>query len=182
MGCMKGKRGCARRVSLGFLGPIGDDLPSLIPLLFALTLFFYVFTFTWGVFDKRDAAFNDALAILRVGSALKANSYISNIEKFRERCETAKEVQRMRFLAGLLEVPTGPGESVEEFDIEKLSSGDLHFFSADDETFECSNAKDEMPEVENKSIIVRFFPVALEFYNKDQFYVKPMLLVVIAWK
>jgi hypothetical protein len=162
----------------GFLGPIGDDLPSLIPLLFALMLFFYAFTSAWNNFDKRNEDFADDLAVLRVSNALRGNNYIAGIEKFNENCETAKGTQRMHFLAGLLPLPTGKGEQFVGIDTEKIVSGEPIFF----EEFQCSSTE-EMPALESEKSVVRFFPVALETKEgNDRFYVKPMLLVVIAWK
>jgi len=162
----------------GFLGPIGDDLPSLIPLLFALMLFFYAFTSAWNNFDRRNDDFADDLAVLRVSNALRGNNYIAGIEKFNENCETAKGTQRMHFLAGLLPLPTGKGEQFVGIDTEKIVSGEQSFF----DVFECSSSG-EMPALESEKSVVRFFPVALERKEaNDRFYVKPMLLVVIAWK
>ena len=163
----------------GFIGPIGDDLPSLIPLLFALVIFFYVFNFTWSEFDKHEREFSNALAILRVSNSLKGNNYLSGSGQFKERCEIAKANRTMKFFSGLLELPTGPGILPQVVDIEGIINGDIDFFM----DFECTNT-DDLPVIGADDPIVRFFPVALEFYNSgnDRFYVRPMLLVVIAWK
>ncbi len=53
----------------GFIGPLGDDLPSLIAIMLALTLFFSGLTFSMNVFDqKRERArlMKGALDISRV--------------------------------------------------------------------------------------------------------------------
>ncbi|MCX6798772.1 MAG: hypothetical protein NTW59_01595 [Candidatus Diapherotrites archaeon] len=165
----------------GFLGPIGDDLPSLIPLLFALVMFFYVFTFTWGVFDKRDASFDNAMDILRVSNSLKGNNYITGFVEFSGRCEEAKTVPRIKFLGGLLPLSTGTIERFGGVDAEEIAGNLLK--DSDGKAFECTNAGDEKPDVTNAQTIVRFFPTALEFKNdKGSFYVRPVLLVVVAWK
>lgn len=169
----------------GFLGPIGDDLPSLIPLLFALMLFFYVFTFAWNAFDQKGQLFDDALAAMRVGSTLKGNNYLRDFGEFQENCAEALSVKRVKFMAGLLPLSTGPvsGQPFPGIDLETIESD---FFEHDDQKFLCSNVDllEDSPGLESSGLVIRSFPVALEF--KDQatnaFYVKPMLLVVVTWR
>jgi hypothetical protein len=168
--------------SKGFLGPIGDDLPSLIPIVFALTMFFYVFTFAWNTFDEKNRAFDTEISILRLASVLKANSYIPNHAVFAERCNTAKSQRGIRFKAGLLPLHVKLEERFGGIDIENPG------FFTDPESgavFECRNTGKE-PDVESQAVLVRSFPVALErdYYDgagERHFFVKPMLLVVIAW-
>lgn len=161
------------------MGPIGDDLPSLIPLLFALMIFFYVFTTAWNAFDEGSRAFNDAMAVLRVGNALKGNNYLRGFETFQERCNEAKSIKRVKFMSGLLPLRTGPGQTFEGVDLEAMESK----FLSNGETFMCSNT-DERPETTNSSLDTRYFPIGLEFKNSEtgSFYVRPMLLAVVTWR
>jgi len=168
----------------GFLGPIGDDLPSLIPLLFALMMFFYVFTSAWNAFDTKNSVFNDALAALNVGNAIKGNNYLRGISTFEERCSEAMSNKRVKFIAGLLPLSTGPGQSFSEVKLETLEAD---FFSDGEQKFFCTNIPEdsgERPSLESKGLIMRSFPVALEFKNSatGTFYVRPMLLVVVTWR
>jgi len=163
------------------LGPIGDDLPSLIPLLFALMMFFYVFTFTWDAFDQKSRFFDDAIAALRVANALKGNNYLSGIQTFDQRCVEAQSLRRVKFFSGLLELSTGPDQEFKGVDIELLEE---KFFESDGSKFLCTNAGDERPDYESSNLIIRSFPVALEFKNDQSgsFYIRPMLLVVVTWR
>lgn len=169
----------------GFLGPIGDDLPSLIPLLFALMMFFYVFTSTWNMFDRENVIFNDALEALNVGSVLKGNNYLRGFETFEQRCLEAQSIRRINFMGGLLPLSTGPGQTFSGIDLETLETD---FFLSDGDTFFCTNFKDgvvgDAVNNESRNLIIRSFPVALEFHNKttNVFYVRPMLLVVVTWR
>jgi len=169
--------------SKGFLGPIGDDLPSLIPLLFALVMFFYVFTFTWNVFDERGREFNDSIDALSVGNTMKGNNYIRGFEGFEQNCNESKNIKRIKFLAGLVPLSTGPGQSFSGIDIENMES---LFFYQNDQKFSCTNIledSDERPRLESQNLVVRSFPVALEFKTSGgAFYVRPMLLVVVTWR
>lgn len=70
----------------GFLGPIGDDLPSLIPLLFALLIFFSTFTFSYSVFSQKNAGFEKDIDILNIARVLKGTNYIAGHSDFMESC------------------------------------------------------------------------------------------------
>ena len=169
--------------SKGFLGPIGDDLPSLIPLVFALMMFFYVFTFTWNIFDQRSRAFDDAISVLRVGNTLKGGNYLRGIDMFNQRCAEAQSIRGVKFMAGLLPLSTGPRQVFEGLDIETLED---KFFTVEGEKFICSNVNLEeiSPGVTSSNLFIRSFPIALEFTNTDRgsFYIRPMLLVVVTWR
>ncbi len=169
--------------SKGFLGPIGDDLPSLIPLIFALMMFFYVFTFTWNIFDQRSIAFDDAISVLSVGNTLKGGNYLRGIDMFKQRCAEAQNIRNVKFMAGLLPLSTGPGQEFVGLDVETLESD---FFTVDGEKFICSNVdlEEESPMVESSNLFIRSFPLALEFSNPvtGSFYVRPMLLTVVTWR
>ena len=55
----------------GFIGSIGDDIPSLIPLTFALVIFFAAFAFAFNAFDQKQNDFDQKFALLRIGQTLK---------------------------------------------------------------------------------------------------------------
>lgn len=167
----------------GFLGPIGDDLPSLIPLIFALMMFFYVFTFTWGTFDSKSQSFENALSALRVGNTMKGNNYYRGMETFKARCREAQSVKRVYFMAGLVPLSTGPGQAYEGFDLDDLEGS---FYEVNGEKFVCDNLlpEEDPPSSDTTGIIIRSFPIAVEFSNEanNTFYVRPMLLVVVTWR
>jgi hypothetical protein len=205
------KRGNSRALRKGFLGPIGDDLPSLIPLVFALIIFFYAFTFAWNAFDQKNRFFDDSREVLDLASIMKGNSYVSGLDKFNENCAKAQSgVKRIKFAVGLVELSSNPlagAPDAKHFNSAWLPFSNKEIFflppetPSEDERFFCSNTIDEIPQFYN----VNFFPVALERnYLEDQtgnlypvsqledlkqgsisfeerFFVKPMLLVVVSW-
>ena len=72
----------------GYLGSIGDDLPSLIPLTFALLVFFASLGFTFNQFDLRQEKFDQKLLKLKIGSTLKGDSLINDYDQFETACRT----------------------------------------------------------------------------------------------
>ncbi|MBN1940859.1 MAG: hypothetical protein JW772_01620 [Candidatus Diapherotrites archaeon] len=169
--------------SKGFIGPIGDDLPSLIPLVFALIIFFYSFTFAWNIYDERNSIFSDSVDVFNVAHAMRGSSYISGFEDFQENCSKARSIKRVNFRVGLLELSSNPlAEGGEHFAGFGRDVSDDFFDPPDSEKFECSNSSDDIPPLYS----LRFFPVALQRDygegNDRHFFVKPMLLVVITWQ
>lgn len=178
----------------GFLGPIGDDLPSLIPLVFALALFFGVFSQTFEAFDSKNTLFSDSLSIVRLSEILVSNSYINGIEKFMEKCETAKSISSLNWKAGLIPLQAKKLEQktqsdffsgIDVFSLEGKFFNMRAFEPGLDQQFYCSNTTEPLTYT-SENITVRFYPVALEVnllnYPSQKFFVKPMLLVIVAWK
>ncbi len=166
----------------GFIGPIGDDLPSLIPLLVGLVMFFSTFTLTFNSFDDRNQEFDNDVAVMRISRTIQANSYIFSHDNFLENCNQIGTVN-LNYVAGLSE----QGVKREEID----SIFDVQFFSNDDGPFYCIsqnlNTSEPEPGVSDflsitqavdYQVVSRVFPIVLE----DNGVVKPMHLFVVAWK
>lgn len=166
----------------GFLGPLGDDLPSLIPLIFALIIFFSAFTSAFNTFDKKNAAFQAELEVFSIASAMRADSYIAGYEGFQERCRriTASDV---KYKIGIIELPLRVDDGVSR--INPLAP-DFYLFPSGIDKFECRE-NDIYPTENSRNIIVRIYPIALELKDDTKthitsgFIVRPMLLVVITW-
>lgn len=166
----------------GFIGPIGDDLPSLIPLLFALIIFFSTFSYAISITTAKNAALDSDLALLKVARVLRSNGYITDRENFGILCKTVN-IRSINYKAGLVETRITVGKSYKGLDI-----FDLKFFDDTPETdgdnpdslYVCTNADEdiELEELSGMTIASKIFPVVLEHNNRA----KPMFLVVIAWQ
>ncbi len=227
--------------SKGFLGPIGDDLPSLIPLLFALVIFFSAFTFTFNVYQNNLASFSNDVSLLTISNILKKDSYLRNYSEFKNACGELKGISGINYKAMILPIPYNAENfsfnPVELVNTDKLTLKSVNESSVTVEVFKrpaglnmegdvkrfvCSNVPDEEVKVDsfdkivsdNKNIFVRMFPIVFEdklmcnppvflgtgddpyLYRdvlnsssylkgnctKQGFAVKPMLLVVVAWR
>lgn len=167
----------------GFIGPIGDDLPSLIPLLIGLVMFFSIFTLTFNSFDERNQEFDNDLEVMRLSRTLQANSYIYSYDNFEQLCKQVGVV-KLNYVAGL----TGQAtlQPAQEF---FGSIFDIEFFESDDGILMCTNAESNifspysvkhfitLSESIDRTVVTRIFPIVLE----DEKIVKPMHLVVVAW-
>ncbi len=166
----------------GFIGPIGDDLPSLIPLIFALIIFFSAFTSSLNSFNSENSAISVKLEALKISRTLRGNGFVENFEQFQKTCETVKN-SGIKFQAGLVEFK----------DVTSFSSkNDIKFIepfgsppvgvNSEDFKFVCfSNSVSEEDKQENLPpnafSINLVYPIALQ-YNTV---VLPVHLVVTAW-
>lgn len=177
----------------GFLGPIGDDLPSLIPLLFALLVFFSTFSFSFGVFNSENTSFQEDIAVLNVSRILKGTNYITSYNDFAQKCASIN-ISSTKFIAGITNYFTAPDAYAGQYGgNDNPRAYELGFFKATtadgEKTFECPNRNIDSAELERihsqakeyfnaKTIVVKIYPLVVE----DNRIVKPMHLVVIAWR
>jgi hypothetical protein len=190
----------------GFLGPIGDDLPSLIPLIFALVIFFSTFTFAFNVFNEKNSDFQADLDVMNISRVLKGTSLISSIEEFQKNCSTLN-ITNLKFKAGITNLYSAPENYPygAEYDPNQnpypSNAYGIEFFQTTTNPPEedripqqtlplkCSNIADgsDLDQLINgspekyfrgKKLLVRIYPVALQHTK----IVYPMHLVVVAWK
>jgi hypothetical protein len=70
----------------GFIGPIGDDLPSLVPIVVALVLFFTIFTMTLNTFNTKNDSIRKQIEMTSVAREVKGDSFILNVDTFNNKC------------------------------------------------------------------------------------------------
>lgn len=102
----------------GFVGPIGDDLPSLIPLTVALLVFFGAFGFAFNHFEGKKQDFDQRLLVLSIGKTLKGDSLIDSYEKWQSACNSI-EVNRYKFRTVVFLVSAKPDAIFYNYDFFK---------------------------------------------------------------
>ena len=186
----------------GFIGPIGDDLPSLIPIVFALTIFFASFNTALNSFENKNLGFADDLETLKVARILRSNGYIVNLENFQQLCSLV-QVSSIKYVAGISELNSKPEESLDPsapYDFSFLNSSqelktlEELFYKDDSSTdenpfFYCTNLQDIEQEFNKgvfdyKKTIVRVYPIILEKDRGNGLGIvsSPMQLVVVSWR
>ena len=174
----------------GFLGPIGDDLPSLVPLIFALIIFFSTFTYAMNSMDSRNDDFDADLATLGIARIMRSNGYLTGYEDFKRLCGMIN-VAGLNYEIALVETELTYDErnysgydepeyaGVDVFELRIFDSTPEDEDDQDASVFSCSNLSElpELIEVEHR-ISSRIFPIVLE----DAKIAKPMFLVVITWR
>ncbi len=169
-------------LSRGFIGPIGDDLPSLIPLLFGLVMFFSTFTLTFNAFDGRTAEFRDDIDAMRISRLMQSNSYIYGYADFTELCRQVGAAG-VKYVAGISDDAALGKEVSDIFQVSFFADSQGNYFY-------CSNAETGLSspprvsdfispdEARDRKLVSRIFPIVVE----DNRVVKPLHLFVVAWK
>ncbi|MBI5553426.1 MAG: hypothetical protein HY917_01665 [Candidatus Diapherotrites archaeon] len=161
----------------GFIGSIGDDLPSLVPILFALLIFFSVFSFSLDAFNSRKLFFDRQLEITRIADGLRSNGFLLEYGQFRDLC-LKLVVSRMNYFAGLstrLLDPAGGSGTVDLF------SEDFFIQDESDAELSCANvSRSDFEALRNRgrgNLFVQVYPVVVSVNGV----VVPYHLVVVAW-
>lgn len=158
------------------MGPIGDDLPSLIPLMFALIIFFSSFYATVNVYNDKTVDFENDIAVVQIGASLRGTGFVSSLEEFQKSCNSLN-VRQPYFSAGLMDLNK---------DINVLNLDDDYFFEEGIQNyFKCSNVAEgeqgltrQKVLASNAKIVLRYYPVILQ----KKSVALPVKLVVVAWK
>ncbi len=188
-----------------FLGAIGDDLPSLIPLVFAILIFMSVFISTWNTYTEKTEKMQIFLYALKLGDVLSSKDYLSTYGDFEKNCQRAQTEKKYRFIAGLVHLPPNPLEkesqhlpTIELSDLIDYQTAiredrDLDLVNNEvflyEETKEgkkyyyCTNTKSNP----SSDLTIQLYPVALERNivlenGEKKFYVEPALLVIAIWR
>ncbi|MFH0955353.1 MAG: hypothetical protein V1777_04590 [Candidatus Micrarchaeota archaeon] len=196
----KPKSGFAKKFSKklnrkGFIGPIGDDLPSLIPLTFALVIFFGAFAFAFNAFDQKKIDFDQKFALLRIGQTLKGDNLIENYEKWNALCHNV-EVRNFKYRAVVFKIPVNTGQ-YQDYQFFKEQQGHdpcnnsnlgtncqppLFDYGSPSkpQVLICQNNSDELTQKNAPSYnLLRInFPVAIN----DNGVIRPALLAVAVWR
>ncbi len=162
----------------GFIGPIGDDMPSLIPVIVALIIFFTTFTTTFQVFEQGNTRFDRTIKILKISNELRGDKYLNEAAEFTRLCDNVT-ASGVNFKAGLVDLRMGASQPFEEFDLEEFVNDEKGIYEQAGQKLVCSRSSREMSG--ESQAIVKMFPVAFQDTVTADFAVRPMLLVVVVW-
>ncbi len=183
----KNKKFLSRANARGYLGPIGDDIPSLIPIIVGLITFFSAFTFTLNEYNQRSQSFSADRDTLIIANALKGDSYLSTFEEFDNACQglrvrgsnyASAVVESTQWNAILKDAQQNPNSPQLAFIAD-------HVFSIEGKPLACAIgisspfSREELEDIlTNRQYVVLSFPVALDIPTA----VVPGTLIVITWR
>ncbi len=183
----KNKNKRAQLNARGYLGPIGDDIPSLIPIIVGMITFFAAFTFTLNEYNQRSSSFAADRDTLIIANSLKGDSYLSSFTEFDTACKGLR-VRGLRYAAAVVESTQWNKilmDAAQNPDEHQLSFAADHVFAVNNSPLVCASGIDipftsvELGDVlKNNPYVVLSLPVALEIPTA----VVPGTLVVITWR
>lgn len=191
----------------GFIGVIGDDLPSLLPIIAGLLLFFSTFNTALSTFSEAKTVFENSEKLIQIIKAVRGDNYISSYKDFVEGC--AKIPVKGLFYkvalvdSALFRVPESGLPKIEFFDVRRFVLDDdyarnsIAFSIITPEgkkvflcskTFNLENYSEEeikkLKETQIRNLFTRIYPVAFEDRQnaRSGLVVRPMFLVITVWK
>jgi len=169
----------------GFIGAIGDDLPSLIPIFLGLIIFFAVFLSTYNTYKTSTGLYSLEQEAISISMILKSEPLIPDYNLFMKTCN--KVSTNKKWNAFIIELDL----NTELQDTLKINSPD-EIYNTQIKTFQepppiskinkyiCDDNKDNLIELLNTSDattkkITYLYPITLQ----DGRYAKPARLYVI---
>ncbi|MBT4192620.1 MAG: hypothetical protein HOE11_04895 [Candidatus Diapherotrites archaeon] len=178
----------------GFIGPIGDDLPSLVPIMISLLLFFSIFSLTLNIYDTQNIAIRKQITMISVARSLKGDSLITDYTSFNDKCDWIKEKKYPHSFMVAIYPATGNFDTVIQ-DFVDAGRGD---FSADnflqgkdefdaDQPYFCKYRKLGSLEFSEKRAKYSelTFPIAVqrerEIGGEDYYIIEPAVMQIEVW-
>lgn len=180
----------------GFIGPIGDDLPSLVPIVVSLVLFFSIFSLTLNTYNTKNSFIRKQMDMTSVAREIKGDSLILGIEQFESKCASVKtKYLPYNFMTGLYSAENTLSSTKEDF-VTASSNPDgaasLGFLNAtidnSSHAFFCEYNKPGAKAFtgKEKNYLVRYYPVAIqkqvEIDGREQFIVVPGVMAMVVWE
>ncbi|MCX8190439.1 MAG: hypothetical protein N3F05_04410 [Candidatus Diapherotrites archaeon] len=161
----------------GYIGPIGDDLPSLVPLIFALLIFFASFYSAHTIYRQTSANFSLTSNAMSIASFLKSDREIDDYAEFESICYGLNP-RGYNFRAGIVDL----NQPFEHIDIYAFVNEGKRIFSQDGNFFSCPLEIEQKLKL-NSRVIVHMVPVSYKDNSALRKPItKPMLLVVVVWE
>ncbi len=167
------------RFRKGFVGPIGDDLPSLVPLIFSLIIFFASFSSAFDVFIGAKEDFESAILISDLAASVAGDHFITSAEEFYKNCERVS-LYGFFYKASLIELK----EDFAPLDVVKLVNENKGAYKVDDKLLACPVEIDERAKInKDTKLTILFLPVIFQDPTVTAGLAsRPMLLVVVVWR
>ena len=164
-------------IKKGFIGAIGDDLPSLIPIFLGLMIFFSVFLSTYNVYKDNTDLYSLKSEAIAVASIMKEEPVVLNVDFFKKSCN--KVNTKYNWNAFLVDFDLNSDNYVsltkENLDDNILKEGEgeeEQFFACDS-----SNITSFLSDTSSEVIIYQYSTTT----QKD-LYIKPARLYVVVWR
>lgn len=187
----------------GFIGPIGDDLPSLIPIVVSLLLFFTIFSVTLNAYNSKNSEIAKQTLMISASREMKGDSIILDYTQFQDRCDRIK-LRYYPYSFMIAVYPTGGINSSGELEtiLENFTNmgvntdGTLDLSSVDvnkivgeiNAKYVCGYKKKMGTNFSGKtrSYFLRYYPIAVQINqyisSKDYVVIIPAVMAVIVWE
>jgi len=185
----------------GFIGPIGDDLPSLVPIVVALVLFFTIFALTLNTFNSKNEYIGKQMEMTSVAREIKGDSLILGIDQFFTKCNSVRLKNfPYNFMVGIYFSESDLRASIADFRAVSAAPGmgvengpDVGFVNvptdAGQKGYYCNYSRVGASKFvgKEKTYLMRYYPVALQYPVKtargdSQYIIIPAIMAMVVWE
>jgi len=169
----------------GFIGAIGDDLPSLIPIFLGLVVFFAVFLGVFNDYNDKNKIYALNQEAIEISMQLKSDPVITSYSHFQERCNNIDSTKK--WVAFLVDLPLD-AEYYKTISMQDLYSNyenfshKYYFICADEKyNLEYDLEEDILDDLKDysRNIINYLYPISLQ---RDQGHTSLARLYILIWE
>jgi hypothetical protein len=165
----------------GYIGAIGDDLPSLIPIFVGLTIFFAVFLNTYNVYRNNTDLYSLRNDAINISGIIKENPLISDQNQFIKSCNRVKTKYNWNAFVTPLDLNSQnyKGLTINDLNDENIMKHWAETANSPRKLICNKEGLDELKTaLQTKDVTVYKYPITVQ----QQFYVEPAWLYVVVWK
>lgn len=169
----------------GFIGAIGDDLPSLIPIFLGLVVFFSVFLSVFNDYNSKNNLFNLNQEAVEISMQLKSDPVIIDHNHFIEKCNLIRTPKNWNAI--LVDLPLNTnnfkGISLQDLKANYITTGVFSEQDPDNPSINnyyiCNQENLENLDLTSDKIISYLYPVTLQ---RQTGHTSPVRLYVLVWE
>jgi hypothetical protein len=165
----------------GYIGAIGDDLPSLIAIFVGLTIFFAVFLNTYNVYRNNTDLYSLRNDAINISGIIKENPIISDQNQFIKSCNRVKTKYNWNaFIIPLdLNSENYNGLTIDDLEVENIMK---HWAETESQPRKLICDSEGLGALRTalqiKDVTVYKYPITVQ----QQFYVEPAWIYIVVWK
>ena len=164
----------------GFIGSIGDDLPSLIPIFLGLVVFFSVFLGVFNDYNQKNKIYTLNQEAVEISMQLKSDPVIVDYEHFMNKCNSVKSTKNWNAFLVDLPLDTDYYKAINIQGITENYENDVIEYEDDFGNIDhyiCNIENLEQLKDPSKNIINFLYPLVLQ--NKNGFSTTARLYILI---
>lgn len=162
----------------GYIGAIGDDLPSLIPIFVGLTIFFAVFLNTYNIYRNNTDLYSLRNDAINISGILKEEPLIADQNRFIKTCARINTKYSWNALVTPLDLNSQNyrGLIIDDLDV---NANIMQHWAETDRRLICNDGLDILKNaLKTKEVTVYKYPITVQ----QQYFVEPAWLYVFVWK
>ncbi len=159
-----------------YIGAIGDDLPSIIPIFLGLTIFFAVFMSTYNVYKNSNDLYSLQNETIKIANTMKSEPLIADWNAFDKACKKVNSKYHWNSFLVDLDLNSEKYRGLNKLD---LCDQNLLFQEINEvkKYYQCFNLND-FRNNNDKETVVYMFPITVQ---KTEF-IYPARIYIVTWK